>query len=102
MSRIFITGDMHGDFSISKFDSSNFPEVEHLTKDDFVIVCGDFGLIWEVNGSNEAENFMVEWLSNRKWTTLFVDGNHENATIQKIVSTFEQTTSADNTFGGKE
>lgn len=76
MSRIFITGDMHG--NLSRFHTRNFPEGERLAKDDYVIVCGDFGLIWEVNASNHAEKVMIEWLNGRPWTTLFADGNHEN------------------------
>lgn len=46
MSRIFITGDTHDDLQIYKLDSHNFPEGQKLTKDDYVIICGDFGLVW--------------------------------------------------------
>jgi predicted phosphodiesterase len=42
-SVIFVTGDTHGDFS--RFAADRFPEQKELTKDDFVIICGDFG-IW--------------------------------------------------------
>ena len=46
-----------------------------MTKHDFVIVCGDFGGVW--NGDNE-EKYWQKWLHNRNFTTLFADGNHEN------------------------
>jgi len=39
---IFITGDTHGDFT--RFSTDIFTEQKQMTKDDFVIVCGDFGL----------------------------------------------------------
>ena len=39
---IYITGDIHGD--TKRFSQANFPEQKNLTKDDFVIVLGDFGV----------------------------------------------------------
>jgi len=69
---IFITGDTHGDFR--RFSTEIFPEQRQMTKDDFVIVCGDFG-IW--NDSPEARHWL-DWLNEKPFTTLFVDGNHEN------------------------
>ena len=44
-----------------------------MTKDDYVIICGDFGGVWTF----EEE---LDWLNNKNFTTLFVDGNHENYT----------------------
>mgnify|MGYP003238831017 FL=1 len=37
---IFITGDTHGDFR--RFRPDIFYEQEHMTKDDLVLVCGDY------------------------------------------------------------
>jgi len=76
MSRIYVTGDIHGD--IRRFSSKNFPEGKELTKDDYVIICGDFGLIWNYRGESKEENYKLNWLNDKPWTTLFVDGNHEN------------------------
>lgn len=42
---IFVTGDCHG--NVRKFNNSSFPEQKELTKNDTVIICGDFGLVWE-------------------------------------------------------
>lgn len=42
-----------------------------------MIVCGDFGLIWDMKPSR-AEEYWMKWLSEKPWITLFVDGNHEN------------------------
>lgn len=77
MSRVFITGDMHGEFDISKFNSNKFAEGKNLTKDDYVIICGDFGLVWDAMPT-AAEIYWLDWLNEKPWTTLFVDGNHEN------------------------
>ena len=72
---IYVTGDTHGNIDIHKFNTTIFPEGKTLTKDDYVIVCGDFGLVW----NNDAEDkWWQKWLENKPWTTLFVDGNHEN------------------------
>lgn len=72
---IFVTGDCHSDFS--KFNTRYFPDQKNLTKEDFVIVCGDFGGLWEQTES-ESEKYNMDWLESKPWTTLFVDGNHEN------------------------
>ena len=41
---IYITGDTHGDFS--RFSKEAFPEQTELTRDDYMIICGDFGGVW--------------------------------------------------------
>lgn len=69
---IYITGDCHGRYR--RFSSENFPEQEQMTKDDFIIVCGDFG-IWHKD--NEEINTW-KWLNKLPFTILFVGGNHEN------------------------
>ena len=45
---------------------------------DFVIVCGDFGGIWDKDASGGWETKMLDELESKPFTTLFVDGNHEN------------------------
>ena len=39
---IYITGDCHQDFE--RFNMKNFPEQREMTRDDHVIICGDFDL----------------------------------------------------------
>lgn len=76
---MYITGDIHGGTTISKLNSTNFPEGKYLTEKDIVIITGDFGMPWHSSGPNhEKEKKVLKWLSDKKWTTLFVDGNHEN------------------------
>lgn len=73
---IFITGDTHQNW-MNRLNRHSFPEQRELSKDDYVIICGDFG-IWE-NTNEEKHN--LDWLDSRNFTTLFVDGNHENFDI---------------------
>ncbi len=75
---IFITGDCHGGFQ--RFGVKYFPQQRELGREDFVIVCGDFGGVW--SGSTE-ENYWLDWLEKKPFTTLFVDGNHENFDMLK-------------------
>lgn len=77
MGRIFITGDTHGgcDFGFKKLTSKQFSIGRELTKDDYVIILGDFGVPWRLD---KECIYHLNWFHQKKWTTLFVDGNHEN------------------------
>lgn len=72
---IYLTGDLHGYYDIKKLSSGAFPKGRELTKDDYLIVLGDFGLVWH---DNDREKYWINWLNDKPWTTLFIDGNHEN------------------------
>lgn len=75
---IFVTGDCHGSFM--KFNAVDFDEQKEMTRDDYVIICGDFGAVWD---GSENENAKLDWLNDRPFTTLWVDGNHENFDMLK-------------------
>lgn len=75
MTRIFITGDTHCDYDWHKLNTTNFPEQKNLTKDDYVIITGDFGGVW---GQDKTDKYIIKTYEKRNFTTLFVDGNHEN------------------------
>ena len=75
---LYITGDTHADFS--RFNEINFPFQNEMTKDDYVIICGDFGGVWNYEEESIQEQKNLDWLNSRNFTTLFVDGNHENYT----------------------
>lgn len=78
MSRIFLCGDLHGETDLCPTLSTMiFPQQKELTKDDYLIQLGDFGLIWDVNESSPKEKRNTEWLSTKSFTTLVVLGNHE-------------------------
>ena len=73
---IYITGDCHANFE--RFSKSIFPEQAEMTKDDYVIICGDFGGVWNKDEESAKEKWWMDWLEEKPFTTLFVDGNHEN------------------------
>ena len=70
---VWATGDTHSCFT--RFEEQCFPEQKEMGRDDYVIICGDFGGMWS-GGQGDAEK--LDWLESRPFTTLFVDGNHEN------------------------
>lgn len=74
---IYVTGDTHGEFNY-RFSVDAFPEQREMTKDDYVIICGDFGGIWNLNEESKNEKYWLNWLAEKNFTLLFVDGNHEN------------------------
>lgn len=71
---IYLTGDVHGKHDVGKLNTTMFPEQKNMTKEDFVIILGDFGFIW--NGGEEQE-YWLDWFNDKSFTTLFIDGNHE-------------------------
>lgn len=70
---VILTGDTHQDFDRLGKMSLYY----HFTKKDFVIVLGDFGLLWD-NVSNKLEINLIRFLNDLPFTILFLDGNHEN------------------------
>ncbi len=74
---IYVTGDLHGtnEPGRHRLSTRSWPEGASLSRDDFVIVAGDFGYVWD---GSRADAWWLDWLETKPWTTLFVDGNHEN------------------------
>jgi hypothetical protein len=72
---IYITGDIHRYIDLEKLEADKFPQQENLTKDDYLIVCGDFGALWT---GDEKDKHFIDIHEKKNYTTLFVDGNHEN------------------------
>ena len=70
---IYVTGDTHGNFR--RFQPEYFPEQAGLTKNDVVIIAGDFGGVW-FGDSRDDET--LDWLERLPFTLAFVCGNHEN------------------------
>ena len=77
---IYLTGDTHGVYGMDRFSPDNFPAGEELSRDDLMVILGDFGLFWS-DPPSEGERKELERLSSRPWTTLFLEGNHENFTL---------------------
>lgn len=74
---IYLTGDTHAEFK-HRFNTENFPEQNKMTKDDYVIICGDFGGVWDSGKESKCEKHNLDWFESRSYTLLFIDGNHEN------------------------
>lgn len=71
---IYITGDCHGNFGrFTKHQRIKLPF--SLGKNDYVIVCGDLGLLWVKDKEFE---YNLKWLSSLPFTLLWVQGNHES------------------------
>lgn len=72
---IYITGDLHGDIERLKAKA-----VKRLKKGDSLIVCGDFGFVWD---GSKAELKILKWLGKRRYNLLFVEGIHDNLELLK-------------------
>ncbi len=69
---IYVTGDTHRtDLLCLRHFCDNHP---NLTKNDYVIIAGDFGGVW----AEETLERDLKPFSDLPVTILFVDGNHEN------------------------
>lgn len=69
---IFLTGDCHGDYR--KLSTQTFRGQKEMDRNDYLIVLGDFGY-WH---DNQEETYWLDWLAEKDFTILWVDGNHEN------------------------
>lgn len=67
---VCITGDMHGE--LERF---NDKRIRSLKKGDFLIVCGDFGFVWDGSKREEA---ILKSIGKKRFYTLFIEGCHEN------------------------
>ena len=67
---IYVTGDMHGDLE-RLYDK----EFRKLKKGDILIVCGDFGYIFD---GSKQEREVINFFAKRKFITAFVEGTHDN------------------------
>lgn len=75
MGRVFLTGDTHGDMDIYKIRQFDTFIGKELTRDDVVIILGDWGGIWF---DNKKDKSIIDFWKNKNWTTFIVAGNHEN------------------------
>ena len=112
---IYVTGDTHGPKTLGhtgidgvsrRFKTIAFPEQKEMTKDDYVIVCGDFGCVFDYDsrydptrsgfkdviglehGESDEEKYWLDWLDEKPFTTLFCDGNHEN--FDRLEAAYEE------------
>ena len=73
---IYIRGDTHGELSC--FTDEKMPGQSRWTKDDKLIVTGDFGFVFYGGESSIVDRSKLNELAKKPYEILFVDGNHEN------------------------
>ena len=93
---VYLTGDTHGPTSLGlhsvdgfskRFNRENFPEQKEMGRDDFVIICGDFGGVWNYDsrydesksafkevvclehGESKEERYWLNWRFPHRPTT---------------------------------
>ncbi len=88
---IYVTGDTHGRHDVGKLHARQWPEGQGLSREDYLVILGDFGAIWDWGTDDHA---LLAWYEAQPWTTLFVDGNHENF---DLIDAFEVS----EMFGGR-
>jgi len=76
MAKVFATGDSHGYFHWDKLFALNNAHPE-LTKEDMVIVLGDFGVPWHFP-PNHQDEVSFHKLKRLRFSIGVIDGNHEN------------------------
>lgn len=76
---LYITGDIHG--RPERLSVHSFFEQKEFSKnknENIVIILGDFGVVWARDGEDTNEEYWLNWLESKPFTTVFVDGNHDN------------------------
>ena len=90
---IYVTGDLHGD--ITRFKSK---AVRRLKKNDYLLICGDFGFIWD---GSKRERRLLKWIGKRRFYTLFVEGTHDNLELINSYPTAQWNGGVVNEISGK-
>lgn len=71
---VYIRGDTHG--QIGQFTEEAMPGESSWSKEDILIVTGDFGFVF-MGENYTSEKNDLDCLARKPYTILFVDGNHE-------------------------
>ncbi|MCL2387052.1 MAG: metallophosphoesterase [Defluviitaleaceae bacterium] len=74
--RLFVTGDVHANHDYDKLKKFRHQKKAELTLDDYIVICGDFGILWD--GDRHDKYFKEKVYGDFPCTILWVDGNHEN------------------------
>ena len=72
---IYIRGDTHGD--PGEFTPEVMPGEDRWTKDDILLITGDFGFLLRDGEKHPRELEKLDTLARKPYTIAFVDGNHE-------------------------
>jgi predicted phosphodiesterase len=75
---IFFIGDTHGEYDFEKLKRIfSHSDCFDVSKKDYVIICGDAGIIWKCPG-DPCQDRIIKMYEDLPLTVLFIDGNHEN------------------------
>ena len=69
---VWITGDCHGKFN--RFTRKQREKLD-IKSDDYVIICGDVGLLWT---DDKEFQYNLEFFKTIPFTIFWVAGNHNN------------------------
>lgn len=76
---IYLTGDLHGEKQQIQI---YLEQLASLSKEDLLIITGDFGLLWwdpqKICWRHYQDMKLIKKLADAPFTTCFIDGNHEN------------------------
>lgn len=79
---VYVTGDIHGGIDIQKLSNKSLRKKNiTLSEKDYVIILGDFGLPFfdrEAEEQSGEYSYWINWLSEKPYTVLWIDGNHDN------------------------
>lgn len=73
---IWFTGDVHGEVDVNKFSKERTKDLS-LIEGDHIFIAGDFGFVWGKEFTKQ-ERYWLDWLGDKGYIFLVVDGNHEN------------------------
>ena len=81
---ILVTGDLHGlidwpdrpAMGLERLTPALCPAMAQMGEGDFLLVAGDFG--YQTNRFAQNRQQFLDWFAAQPYTTLFVDGNHDN------------------------
>ena len=68
---IWVTGDCHGNFN--RFTRKQREKLD-IKSDDYVIICGDVGLLWV---DDKESQYNLEFFKTVPFTILWIAGNHD-------------------------
>lgn len=80
---IYVTADIHGQVDIGKITMKKWPIQKQLTRDDYLIVCGDFGLIWK---NDKTYQYLLDFYTSRNYMLLFCEGNHSSCSTAELLT----------------
>ena len=67
---VYVTGDMHGEWA--RFRARG---MRQLRRNDTLLICGDFGFLWD---GSKREQAILRKMEHLPFDIAFVDGCHEN------------------------